>query len=376
MGFLQSIGNIVSAPLNALGNVTGVHIGPGGASISSPKLEMNDLLTLASIFAGPGGVAKAFSNPSAFVKSLSLNNAVGNLGLSALSKGNIMPYLASLGIKDPSKMNPTDIMTLLSVIGQGSGGTVGADGTLSSTLGTTGQDLTNLISTGLLPVLIQQLGALATTNSERERTRQRAVAANDPSMNSAMSENVRASAVGGARRSAQQQSNNMAAQGYDPSFGVGLMLGMINQANSAGNQDHIARNSPQNLAAQYGNQLQLQDPSVVAPIISSMLGIAGQQSNMSETARRAKIDEYNNRPPTFLESLLDTGGKIIPLLDQVGMSRGSGNSGKGALSNVSAPDSIKLQPLTVGLLGSQAPKTYDLGTSKKVKPLALNGWSF
>jgi len=316
MGFLQSIGKIISQPLDAIGNVTGVHISPSGVNVGAPKLGLTDLITLGSMFAGPGGIAKAFSDPKKFFTGLSSGNVATNLGLGQLVKGNILPYLASVGIKDPSKMTPQEIALLLGSMS----GAVSADGTISPVTNPQ-QNAVDTAATMLLPLLLGQIGNVGASAAGYEAARKQAFDALDPALNSSRSESTRSSLVGGAKRQGSQQAKNLAANGYDPSFGLGFTLGLVNNANSAANQSHIAASDPQYIANQAGARLGLASPGTVAPLLQTMIGLTGSQDalansalNRSEVVRRAKLDNYQNGPPSFLETLFGIGGQLGPAI--------------------------------------------------------------
>lgn len=366
MGFLGSIGDIISAPFKSIGDVTGVHISPSGVSVSSPKVTLGDLLNIAGTFAAPG--SNIFTNPAKALGSMSLKNGLTNLGVTGALNGNFAPLLMGAAgfTKDPSKMGLLDYLQwgmqqsapggLLAGVGQ-QGGSVAMPSFGGSQ---SPSDIMNLLSAGLLPVALSQLQALNATAGQREAVRKSAVNDADPKNNAARAETTRGALMGGATQDARRQGSNLKAQGYDPSFAIGLQLGMQNRAASAANANTVAMQSPQYIADQRRQQLSLMDPATVAPTLASMLGLAGAQDSMAnsalnrqETVRRAAIDDYNNRPPSLLEDVLSKTAGLIPAMgqkDQTWMGDGA------PLTSTSKP----ISNLVVSGLSYKPKKTYKL----------------
>ena len=281
---VKGIGDAVSAPLNSLGNLTGLHIGTGGVNWSTPNPNLGDIWNVASAFSPAGH----FTN-------------LAGLGTSNFGMSNLLGPLANIG-----KSNAGDWMNFLGKGQQGQQGMMG--GGRGYTM--PGGNLSNADMIGSMlgsvygPSMMEgQYNQGATMR--RLQSLDRAYQALDPSNFMASIDQYGRTATAGAQQNAKRFAN--ANPSASSSTVEGANLDALNQGNMATNQYAQNLLNPFQMAQAYQGQSSLLSPQNTMQNYAQLMSLLGLNNQQAQ----ADLYAQANRPPTTFENFAQyLGGPI------------------------------------------------------------------
>lgn len=260
MSFWDTISDIVSAPFEAAGNVTGIKVNPfrpQDARITAPNPNLNDIGTLATLFAPGGNLAKA---------------SFGSLGLGNLGTASL---LGAAGLKDPRKMNLGDALALLQ---RAQGGGSVARGGVSGGVGGGFQGM-------------QQNAFLDAARALAPENRDKMIAGYQGQANRM------------AKRTGRVRRGRLRAQGYGKSAQSGAEIDAMNQANEATSQYAQQVNSPESIANSAMARAKLLSPE-------NIYGYDRYNAQMQLLGNQIA----GSRPESTFEQIFGIGSQIVPYL--------------------------------------------------------------
>lgn len=163
------------------------------------------------------------------------------------------------------------------------------------------QDIAKLLSSGFMPLLLQQLQLAYKFQPQRDKLTNNALNALSPERRQAMIDKFRNTALSNARRGSAQQGASLKSQGFGDALTGGLALDASNRAETMTGDFAAQMFSPEFDLQSAMQGLGVLDGAQGIPALQQMLGL------LSAGQRPPEPDK-----PTFLESILGIGASFLP----------------------------------------------------------------